>query len=370
MKLFENTEVSKSVGYDAIPSSMRGKAVSVKDMFGNGSKFYIGDAKMHDANFAFLTSQLAKLHTKLLEPKAYFTYQKDIPFDEESIGGGFVDYVQYYSVSWSGIANELRNVVGNGANYIPRVNAGMSQLTANVYTFELAYDIRFIELEKLEKLQLQKSLDSVYNDAIAVAWDFFCQKIAYTGGDENHKGLFNHDDIVPVNIVNISKTGIVDGTVTDSALIGFFNGIIQKALENSNMNISVIPDKFLVPTWLGSALTGRTSAFNTKSLRSYIVEFNLAGDESDGSVKITIESRPALDNAGTNGVGRVVAYKKDKDFVRMDIPYPIQHYITLPNIEKMAYTTAFVGQVSEVQLPYNTSTSDAGAPVQYWDFIA
>ena len=70
---------------------------------------------------------------------------------------------------------------------------------------------------------------------------------------------------------------------------------------------------------------------------------------------------------GTASKGRIVAYKKDKTFVRIDMPYPMQHYITLPNIDKMSYTSAFVGQVSEVQLPYNTTATELGV-VTYWDF--
>ena len=85
-------------------------------------------------------------------------------------------------------------------------------------------------------------------------------------------------------------------------------------------------------------------------------------------MKITIESRPALNKLGVGGHGRIVAYKKDKDYVRLDMPYPMQHYITLPNIDKMAYTSAFVGQVSEIQLPYNTSDAELGI-VSYWDFV-
>ena len=49
------------------------------------------------------------------------------------------------------------------------------------------------------------------------------------------------------------------------------------------------------------------------------------------------------------------------------MPYPMQHYITLPNIDKMSYTSAFVGQVSEIQLPYNTSNEELGI-VTYYDF--
>ena len=57
----------------------------------------------------------------------------------------------------------------------------------------------------------------------------------------------------------------------------------------------------------------------------------------------------------------------DKDYVRMDVPYPLQSYYTAPNVDKACYTTYFVGQVSRVQLPYNESTDEFGA-VTYWDF--
>ena len=89
--------------------------------------------------------------------------------------------------------------------------------------------------------------------------------------------------------------------------------------------------------------------------------------ESDGKLKVRIEGRPGLNTLGALGFGRIVAYRKDKQFVRIDMPYPMQHYITLPNIEKMAYTSAFVGQVSEIQMPYNLNATDLGI-VTYWDF--
>ena len=94
----------------------------------------------------------------------------------------------------------------------------------------------------------------------------------------------------------------------------------------------------------------------------------MAVEESNGKIpQISIASRAELDEEGSTKKGRIVAYKKDKAFVRIDIPYPIQHFITLPNVDKMSYTSAFVGQVSEIQLPYNNSDQEFGV-VTYWDF--
>lgn len=365
-QIFNPSKVERNFFVDSVAAKNRGRAISLSEMHGSRvTKAYLTDARVHDTNFAFLTTTLAKLHTKLYEPKYFVTYAEDVPVD---VGGGFVDYVSYYSVDWAGIMNEFRNVVGNNANYIPRVNAGLNQKKVNVYTFEVAYDLRFIELEKMKKLTLQKSIQEIYQNAIVAGWDLFCQKVAYTGVD-GKTGLFNSANVMITTIDNSGASAANSGFkgMSDAAIVSFFNGVFEMYLENSNMNVNVLPDTFLVPSFVGADLTSRFSALYTSTLRKFLLEHNLGVDESDGKVKVTISSRPALNTLGTGSHGRIVAYKKDKDFVRLDMPYPMQHYITLPNIDKMSYTSAFVGQVSEVQTPYNNSNSEFGV-VTYWDF--
>lgn len=369
MSIFTPTNVEKGFFVDSINSEERGNSYSVFDIMGSKRVPGVHDTALHDANFAFLTTTLAKLHEQLYEPKYFITYATDIPVD---VGGGFVDYVSYYTVDWAGIMNEFRNAVGNNANYIPRVNAGLSQKRVNVYTFEVAYDLRFVELEKMKKLTLQKSIQDIYQNAIVAGWDLFCQKVAYTG-IEGGSGLFNNPNIVATTINNAGATKADSGFfgMDDEAIVSWFNGIFEDYLLRSNMNISILPDTFLVPTFVGSDFTSRMNTLYTSTLRKFLLEHNLAVDESDGQAHITISSRSELNKLGTGGHGRIVAYKKDKSFVRLDIPYPMQHFITLPNIERMSYTSAFVGQVSEIQMPYNDGKTggenDLGV-VSYYDF--
>ena len=361
---FVQSNVEPNFFVDSIAPSKRGKALSVNDVYGSKIKrTMINDAQVHDANFAFLSTTLAKLHKTLYEPLYFVTWQKDVPSET---GGGFVDYVEYYSVNWAGIMNEYRNLVGNNANYIPRVNAGLNQMRVNVYTYEVAYDLRFIELEKMKKLTLQKSIQEIYNNAIVAGWDLFVQDIAYKGV-AGGKGLFNSDKVLVNTITNTGTTGKGFEGLTDDAIVAFFNGIFETYLRESNMNINILPDTILVPTYVMSDLVSRFSSLYTNSLYNFLLEHNLGVAQSGKEMKITIEGREALNALGTGSHGRIVAYRKNKQFVRIDIPYPMQHYITLPNIEKMSYTSAFVGQVSEIQLPYNTSSTELGV-VSYWDF--
>lgn len=360
---FTPSTIEKNFFVDSIAPENRGSTISVNKMYRGMKVPGVHDAKVHDTNFAFLTTTLAKLHSTLYEPKYYVTYVNDIPVD---VGGGFVDYVQYYTVDWAGIMDEFRNVVGNNANYIPRVNAGLNQKKVNVFTFEVAYDLRFIELEKMKKLTLQKSIQDIYQNAIVAGWDLFVQKVAYIGINGG-TGMFNASTVLTTTIDNSGASAADSGFVgmSDASVVAFFNGVFETYLLNSNMNISIMPDTFLVPTFVGSDLSSRFSALYTNTLRKFIIDHNLGSDESGTDQKIVIASRPALNDLGSHG--RIVAYKRDKEFVRIDMPYPMQHYITLPNIEKMSYTSAFVGQVSEVQMPYNTDSSSLGV-VTYWDF--
>ncbi len=375
-QILRPTEVEKKFYVDSVPAENRGQSFSITDLFGRDvAKAYTSDATVHDANFAFLTTTLSKLHEKIYEPKYWVTYAQDVPIN---VGGGFVDYVSYYTVDWSGIMNEFRNVMGNNANIIPRVNAGMTQKRVNVYTFEVAYDLRFVELEKMKKLTLQKSIQEIYGNIIVAGWDLFVQKVAYEGIEGGH-GLFNNPNVLITTIDNSAASTTNKGFIgmSDAAVVSWFNGIFELYLTETGMNIPLLPDTFLVPTFVGSDLSARYSALYTSTLRSFILKHNLAVDESSiDNFKLTIASRPGLNNAGIMNAGRVVVMKKDDSFLRLDMPYPIQQYITLPNIERMSYTTAFVGQVSEIQMPYNDGNkggfeNEGGefGPVTYWDFI-
>lgn len=345
---------------DTLPESQRGKCIPLS---GRERRYFVGDANVHDANFAFLSTTLAKLHTKVYEPKSHFTYSEDIPVDT---GGGFVDYVEYFSVDWAGIMSDTRNIFGNNGNLIPRINAKMSQTRVPVFTYEIAYDLRFVELEKMKKLSLPKAIEKIYEEGILVGFDYFCQNIAYTGL-QGQTGLFNSPSVLIGTIDNSATTGSGFEGLSDAQIVGFFNGVFTRYLIDSNMNVNLLPNVFLVPTFVTEDLCNRFSALYTDSLYNFLKEHNIGKAQAGEGFKIEIKGRPALNSLGTAGYGRIVAYRKEKEYVRMDMPYPIQHFITLPNIDKMAYTTAFVGQVSVVQLPYNQSSASLGV-VTYWDF--
>lgn len=350
-----------------ISSSDRKKIISVKDMYPETYRHRIGNKKLHDTNFATLSSTLAKLVPDLAEPITSTTYQNDIDI---RVGGGFVDAVNYYSVDWYGIVKNTLNLGGNNTNIVPRVNASLRQHKAEVYTWEVAYDLRFIDLEKMKKIELTKSITDIYKDIIVANFDIFCESIAYTGKDGGF-GLFNNPSVKVYSGFKKSDLISSDDSVAIPAICSFINGMFQTVLNETGFNISMLPDTILVPTWLGAKMSSIRSDLFTNNLRYFLENFNYGKDEAlePDNFKVKIRSRTALDTLGNDGLGRVVAYPKNKKFVSMDLTYPLQMFYTGPNTERASYTTFFVGQISAVQMPYNTSSAEYGA-VTYWEFIA
>ena len=346
------------------------KGVSLRDA-NPGLYQSLGKTKVHDANFAFVMTELSKLHQKVYEPKFNTTYAQDVPIE---VGGGMVDFVDFFTVEWAGMPDQTQNLTGNNVNIIPRVNAKLNHKKVNVYNFEIAYDIKFIEIDKLNKLNFTKSLEAIYKDAILAGWDLFCDKIAYEGVNGND-GLLTSTNV----LTTVIPRGTQDATATgfeqmsDSEIVSTINGILAFYLINTNNNIDLLPDVFLLPSNDASELSSRFSELYTNTLRNFLMEYNVGVDEAVAAgfenYKIKFRGRPRLNGAGQNSAGRIVVYKFNKDYVRMDIPYPVQVYYTGPNTDKLCYTTYFVGQASEIQMPYNVSAAELG-PVTYWDFTA
>lgn len=315
--------------------------------------------RIHDSNFVMLQNSLAKIDNTIYKPKLFITYGDDLPIEE---GGGLVDYVSYITADWSGITSEIDNIFSNQANYVPRVNAGFDQHAIKVYTYEVAYDIRFVDLEKSNKAQLPQSIEQAYKEVVLAGFDIFCNRIAYEGVGGTG-GLFTSDKVQTHQIS--AKLDDLD-TLTDAQMLSLLNGMLSIYLDPATMNLDTVPTEMLVPTQFGRNLSQRTSELYARSLRNYFIENNVLKDEMEANgikdYRLNIKIRPMLDK-----YEKIVLYRKHADYVKLHIPYAVQQLHTGINMDKFAYTTLYVGQVSEVQMPYNQSEDKFGA-VNYWAF--
>ena len=365
----------KNIDLQDVPMYETGQKAAIRSAKEINHMAYIGkDEKtrdLHDSNFAFVSTKLAKLHEMAYSPIWYTTYAMDIPID---IGGGFVDFIEYFTVNWQAIVRDSENLFGNNGTIIPRVNASLNQATVRVYTFEIAYDLSFVELEKLDTIRFQKSIQEIYQNSIMAHYELFAQRIAYLGRTDNNEfGFFNNPNVKVFAVPAGVSTDTKFAELTNEEIVSFFNGVFATALVNSNWNYMLMPDTFLLPPIDAQELSSRISDLLTRNLRDFILHNNFGIDEIKGTeieetFKFSIRGREDLELLGTFSNGRIVSYRKDKRFVRMDMPYPLQMHYTGPNVERASYTTIFVAQLSQVQLPYTDGNPDEWSPVQYWDF--
>lgn len=326
--------------------------------------------KAHDAGFAFLTNKLAKLDPTLYKPLFNITYGKDIKGIE--VGNALVDAIEYYSADYTGLMDVVNNMFGEKGSVIPRVTGGLMQGKLPVFNFEIAYDLSFIEVEKLQGKDVPISIEKVYQELVTTGFDLFANRVAYLGVGAQG-GLLNHDDVEVNSIPTITQANFLDPATTDQAILAVINGMFKRYFDESNFNINIIPDTLLVPSFVAGVLSDRISTMYTNTLYEFLLEHNLAKNTAlvNGlnDFKLNIVARKQLDTLGTAGKGRFVLYRNDPQFVKFHIPFGFKSFYTGPNVEKMAYTTLWVAQVAQIQLPYNESSDEFGA-VTYWDFAS
>jgi len=326
--------------------------------------------KAHDAGFAFLTNKLAKLDPTLYKPLFNITYGKDIKGIE--VGNELVDAIEYYSADYTGIMDTVNNMFGEKGSVIPRVTGGLTQDRLPVFNFEVAYDLSFIEVEKLSGKQLPISIEKVYQELVQTGFDLFANRVAYLGVGAAG-GLLNHDKVEVNAIPGITAAQFVNPSTTDQQILAVLNGFFQRYFNETNFNINIIPDTLLVPTFVATELSSRISVMFTNTLYEFFMEHNLAKNTAMvnglADFKLRLVARPQLDTLGIAGKGRFVLYRNDPMFVKFHIPFGFKSFFTGPNVEKMAYTTLYVAQVAQIQLPYNDSSEEFGA-VTYFDFAS
>lgn len=347
-----------------------GGVFHLKQMYPQTYRLYSEEKrKLHDSGFAFLSNSLAKIDTEVYKPMLNITYVEDAKGCIE-VGNELVDAIEYYSSDYTGLADTVNNVFGSQGNIIPRVTGGLIQGRLPVYNFELASVYKFVELEKLAGKKVPISIEKVYIDMVNAGWDLFVNRVFYTGiGGEG--GLLNHSKVKTYTLPGVTSATL--HSVDDSVIIAAFNTMIKNHLVATNYNINTLPDRVIVPTAFAETLANRISPMYNDYLINFLSTHNLAtatarANGIEGHT-IQIVGREQADALGVAEKGRLTLYKRDPKFLKLRIPFDFKAFRTAPDMTEAAYVTLFVGQVAQIQLPYNES-ADAHGAVSYYDLAS
>ena len=307
---------------------------------------------------AFLTSELEKRDPMIRKPLVNFTYPRDIVIET---GGGWVDYVSAMAVSY-GITGGAVNspVTAGGANGIPTVQASVDKGVYKAHVFAAALRVMFQDMQRSN--YIGRSLDNLLSDGVRMAYDKHMDANVYVGLEEyGTTGLVNNPDAVETTV---AATGTGSGTKwstkTADQILTDINTALTTAWAANEYDPSAMPNHILLPyEQYNYILTTKVTDLATETIYDYVMKNNVA---TKNGGDLFIGATVWCKGAGTASADRMVVYNNDRRFVKMDELVPLSRIMSQPNVANVCYDTAYMANISEVQLFYPTSLT-------YWDGI-
>jgi len=308
---------------------------------------------------AFLVSELEKRDPLVRKPLTSVTYPRDIVVQT---GGGWVDYVSAMNVAY-GITGGSGNgpVHAGGANTLPIVQANMDKGVFKAHIFAAALRVMFVDMQKAGFIG--RSLDQLLQDGMRMAYDKHMDQNVYLGlSDYSTTGLLNNPDATETS---------VDGNGAAAPSTKWKDKTPRQILEDVNKAViagwaaaeydsSAMPNHILLPyEQYAYILNTPVTELAAETILDYILKNNVAV-KNGGS--LYIGAVRWCKGAGTGGTDRMAVYVNNERFVKLDELVPLSRIMTSPNAAEVCYDTAYMANLSEVQVFYPQT-------IRYYDGI-
>lgn len=298
---------------------------------------------------AFLVSELEKRDPMLRKPLTSFTYPRDIVIQT---GGGWVDYVSAMSVAY-GITGGAGNgpVHAGGANALPIVQASVDKGLYKAHVFAAALRVMFVDMQRSN--YIGRSLDQLLQDGMRMAYDKHMDENVYHGLSEyGTTGLVNNADVTETtaasNGADSPSTKWADKT--PKQILDDINKAITTAWAAAEYDPDAIPNHILLPyeqyTYILNTMVTDLAA---ETILDYVMKNNIAAKNGGD---LFIGATRWCKGAGTSGKDRMVVYVNHERYVKADELVPLSRVMTAPNATEVCYDTAYMANLSEVQIFY------------------
>lgn len=311
--------------------------------------FTINDAAIQNG-MTYLTAELEKQDKVIREPLTSFTYPRDI---EIRTGGGWVEMLSSMSVDY-GLTGGSTNgpVMASGANSAPIVQANMGKDFFKTHIFNVVLRANFFDVQRGDLAG--RSIEDLLQNGIRLAYDKHMDINVY-------KGLSDYGTTGILNNASVARTDVATGlggydwaSKTPDEILKDVNDAILDVWEACGYDEDAIPNHILIPyEQFAHIATQKVSTQAEKTILTFLLDNNIA-KKSGGSDLVIAPCRFCKD-AGQGGTDRMVVYVNKERYLRVDELVPLQRIMTQPNLDAMAYDSAYAANISEVQVFYNQS---------------
>lgn len=314
-----------------------------------GGAVPIMDAQAIASGNAFLISELEKRDNLIRKPLSSVTYPRDIVIET---GGGWVDQVSAMAVAY-GITGGAGDgpVNAGGANGVPIVTANLSKGTYKAHTWSAALRVMFVDMQRGSAIG--RSLDQMLQDGVRMSYDKHMDANVYVGLERyGTTGLLNDPDAAETTAAS-TGTSTKWKDKTPQQILQDVNNALSAVWEACEYDNSALPDHILIPyEQYNYILTTMVTDLATETILDYLLKNNAAA-RNGGSLNIC--PTRWCKGAGTAGTDRMAVYVRNRRFLKMDELVPLARIMSAPNVTSVCYDTAYMANLSEVQLLYPTS---------------
>ena len=293
------------------------------------------------------------------KPLTSFTYPRDIVIET---GGGWVDYVSAMAVSYGITGGAVGSpVTAGGANGIPTVQASVDKGVYKAHVFAAALRVMFQDMQRAN--YIGRSLDNLLQDGVRMAYDKHWDANVYVGlEDYGTTGLINNPDATETTVASNGATSPSTKWADKTAeqILLDINSALTAAWAANEYDESAIPNHILIPyEQYNYILTTKVTDLATETIYDFVMKNNVAAKNGGD---LFIGATRWCKGAGTSSSDRMVVYRNDRRFVKADELVPLARIMSQPNVTSVCYDTAYMANISEVQIFYPTS-------ITYWDGI-
>lgn len=311
-------------------------------------RFQMMDAAAIANGGAFLSSELEKRDNTIRQPLTSFTYGRDIPV---RVGGGWAEFVSAMNVDY-GVTGGIEDgpVHAGGANGIPMVQANFDKGLFKTHVFSVGMRIKWVDMQR-EKLT-GRSLESILRDGIRMTYDKHMDANTYVGIKRyGSTGLINNPNVVTANAAGTgagSSTKFKDKT--PDQILQDINDAILAVWAEAEYDRDAVPNHIIMPyEQINYLATTKVTELAEKTILQFLLDNNVA--KTNGSA-LYIGGCSWCKGAGAGSTDRMVVYLNKERYLAMDELAPLSRAMTQPNAENVCYDTAFMANISEVQMYY------------------
>lgn len=301
---------------------------------------------------AFLRSELEKRDPLIRKPLNSFTYPRDININT---GGGWVDAISAQSVGYGVTGGSGDGPVGSGgANGIPVVSANMSNGIYKTHVFQVALRVMFVDMQRAN--YIGRSLDGLLSDGVRLTYDKHQDQNVYLGLERyGTTGLLNNPDATET-VVAAGTAGATEwAKKTPDEILSDVNAALTANWAAADYDETALPNHILIPyEQYTDILTRKVTDLATETILDFLMKNN-ASVKNGGS--LYIGPTRWCKGAGTGGTDRMAVYVNHERFVSMDELVPLSRVMTSPNAAAACYDTAYMANLSEVEVFYPQTLS-------------